>query len=329
MKLGIIGSGFIVREVLPHLRDWGWEPAAICTTARSSEKTKELCDVYRIAAQYTDSAKMHAETEMDAVYIAVPNHLHYMFAKEALESGHNVILEKPLTSTVREAQELAALARRKDLFLFEAVTTIHLPDYARIKELLARIGQVKIVSCNYSQYSRRYDAFRRGEILPAFDPAKSGGALMDLNLYNIHYVTGLFGRPQHIAYQANTERSIDTNGILTLDYDSFHAVCIGAKDCSAPSGCVIQGTEGYICQNTSANVCGGVTLHKNNGTEEFFDENPPHRMESEFRFFAREISSGDRSGCYRLLSHSLLVADVTEQARRCAGIHFPADESAG
>lgn len=85
---------------------------------------------------------------------------------------------KPLTSTLREAEELAELARKQRLFLYEAITTIYQPDYAALKAQLYRIGTVELVSCNFSQYSSRYDAFRRGKIHPVFDPEKSGGALM-------------------------------------------------------------------------------------------------------------------------------------------------------
>ena len=52
--------------------------------------------------------------------------------------------------------------------------------------------------------------------MPAFDPAFSGGALMDINIYNIHYVVGLFGKPKNIEYYPNIERGIDTSGVLII-----------------------------------------------------------------------------------------------------------------
>ena len=53
---------------------------------------------------------------------------------------------------------------------------------------------------NYSQYSSRYDAFKQGTILPAFDYHKSGGALMDINVYNVNAIISLFGQPVSIGY---------------------------------------------------------------------------------------------------------------------------------
>ncbi|SUM35254.1 Uncharacterised protein [Staphylococcus gallinarum] len=60
-----------------------------------------------------------------------------------------------------------------------------------------------------------------------------GGALMDINVYNVHLAVGLFGKPKGVAYFANVEKNIDTSGILQLDYDNLKVVCIGAKDSSS------------------------------------------------------------------------------------------------
>ena len=97
------------------------------------------------------------------------------------------------------------------------------------------------MNINYSQYSSRYDAFKRGEIAPAFNPEMGGGALRDLNIYNIHLLVGLFGKPHRVEYLPNVERGVDTSGILVLDYGNFKAVAIGAKDCSAEIRSTIQG----------------------------------------------------------------------------------------
>lgn len=326
MKIGIVGTGAIAQEVLPLLRSWGWEPAALCGTIRSKETVKELCTAHHISAGYVDYQTMLTEADVDTVYIAVPNFLHYSFVKQALEAGRNVIVEKPLTSNDREARELSNIARERNLFLFEAISTLHLSSYAVIKKLLPRVGTVKVVSCNFSQYSRRYDAFRAGETLPVFDPKKSGGALMDLNLYNLHWLLGLFGEPKAVYYSANIERGIDTSGVLSLNYGSFQAASIAAKDCAAPCSYVIQGTEGYIHQNSPANSCSDILLRLNDGSEEKYAASPASRLEPEFRFFANEIASGDRTRCYQQLDHSLLVSKIQTKARLDAGIRFPADD---
>lgn len=194
---------------------------------------------------------------------------------------------------------------------------------------LGRIGDVKVVSLNYSQYSNRYDAFRQGAVLPSFDPAKSGGVLMDLGLYSLHYALGLFGAPESVSYAATVERGIDTSGIATPDYGGFKVASAATKDCTAPAQNVIEGTDGYILQTTPANECGRVALHLNDGTEESYDENPELRWESELRSFAVDVAAGAEglARCYEMFDESLLVACVQMEARLAVDIRFPADDA--
>ncbi len=326
LRLGIAGSGAMTRDALPVLKKCGYELSALCGTSRSRETVEALCQQYQIPMSFTGYDDLLAQPTVETVYVAVPNHLHFDFARRALKAGKHVILEKPFTSNLREAEILVKLANDKGLFLFEAISTRYLPNYAKIQEWLPRIGTVKIATCNYSQYSSRYDAFRVGGTPPVFDPAKSGGALMDLNVYNVHFLLGLFGPPERVDYHANLERGVDVSGVLTLGYDGFQAVAVGAKDCAAPCSCVIQGVKGYIQQLGPANTGGRVVLHLNDGTEETFDEPLAHRAELEFRFFRSEISRGDPTLCHQKLAESLAVMDVLTQARRTAGIRFPADD---
>ncbi len=122
---------------------------------------------------------------------------------------------------------------------------------------------------------------------------------------------------------ANIERGIDTSGILTMDYNSFRAVCMAAKDCGAPARYVIQGTKGYILQKSTANWCGGVTFHPNEGREEHFNLNGGKpRQAAEFHAFARAIAGGDQELCSRMLDTSVAVSKVLTVARRSAGLKF-------
>lgn len=98
-----------------------------------------------------------------------------------------------------------------------------------IKEHLDQLGDIKIVECNYSQYSSRYDAFKRGDIAPAFNPKMGGGALRDLNIYNIHFVVGLFGRPKTVQYLANVEKALTHQACLSWTMSSLKWYVSGPK----------------------------------------------------------------------------------------------------
>lgn len=327
MKLGIIGSGVIVEEFLPKLINMkGIEILGIQGVKDMMHEVKRLCDENRISCATYDFDELCA-TGIDTVYIAVPNFLHFNYCDKALDKGLNVIVEKPMTSNYKEAKHLSEKAKEKQLFFFEAITTVYLGNYKKIKEWLPRIGEVKLVQSQYSQYSRRYDAFSKGEILPAFDCKKSGGALMDLNLYNLHYVMGLFGLPKTSKYYANIEHDIDTSGILILEYEKFVASCIAAKDCKGIYGGIIQGTKGCIKSKYPPNLVGEVILELNDGTIEKYDDgSAKERLIPEFTSFVNAINTNDLEFCYHQLDKSLSVSKVQTEARINAGIHFPADE---
>jgi predicted dehydrogenase len=326
MKLGIIGAGMIVKDFLtitPNLK--GLELTAISGRQNSKEIMNKFKDEYGIKNVFFDNDEL-LNSDIDTVYIALPNNLHFEYAKKALKANKNVIVEKPMTSTYKQAKILSDLAREKNLFIFEAISNQYLPNYKKIKELLPSLGNIKIVQCNYSQYSSRYDKFKEGEILPAFDPKFSGGALMDLNIYNIHYVVGLFGKPENIEYYPNIEKGIDTSGILILDYAKFKCVCIGAKDCKAPISNNIQGDKGCIYQDTPANVCEKFELFMNDGSSSLINvNNYEHRMVNEFIEFIDMINNNDLEKGYKMLDHSLIVSGIQTIARNKSGIIFPED----
>ncbi|MBO7673570.1 MAG: Gfo/Idh/MocA family oxidoreductase, partial [Atopobiaceae bacterium] len=259
MRLGIVGTGMIVRMVAPNLSSWGIEVVAIAGTPETAKDVNELADEFGAKGRYTDYHDLVGDSEVDTVYVAVPNFLHYAVSEAALRAGKDVVCEKPLASNYKEAARLAQVARDEGRFLWEAVVTTRQPNFKLVRdELLPRIGTVKQVQVNYSQYSSRYDAFRAGQVLPAFDPAKAGGAIMDIGLYSLTYTIGLFGEPTKATYLPNIERGIDTSGVAILEYDGFTAIDICSKDCGGACIMHIQGTDGYIVSNSQPNICGAV-----------------------------------------------------------------------
>ncbi|MFV0394365.1 MAG: Gfo/Idh/MocA family protein [Coprobacillaceae bacterium] len=281
---------------------------------------KELQNKYEIKNIHTDYMDL-LNDDIDIVYVAVPNHLHYQFAKQAIEKKKHVLLEKPFASSTAQAKELINLAKEHNVILFEAISNQYLPNYSKVKELIKDLGDIKIVQLNYSQYSRRYDLFKEGTVLPVFDVEQSGGALMDLNVYNIHFIVGLFGKPDAIAYIANIERGIDTSGILTLDYPNFKCVAIGAKDCKSPVSINIQGDKGYIHSDDPANVFQQFVFGENLGNEtEYQLNNNKNRLYYEVAYFARLVTEENYKIAEELNQHTISVMEILDAGREQVGI---------
>ena len=319
MRVGITGAGMTVpwfleaAELIPEM-----EIGALF--ARKEEKRKELCEKYHIPAAYDSYEKLLADESLDVLYLPLPNSLHYSFAKQALEAGKHLIMEKPFTVTYAEAKELAELAESKGLLLFEAVTNQYNPNYEKVRELLPGLGDIKIVQLNYSQYSSRYDAFKQGIVAPVFDPEKAGGALLDLNVYNIHFVTGLFGEPQSVHYYPNMERGVDTSGILILEYPSFKCSCIAAKDCGAPLSINIQGDKGCIFSHSNAGRFEEFSYQENKKESVHYALVDTQRsvFYDELRAFTDYWVRDDRAEFQKRLEQSLIVMKVLDRARGIA-----------
>lgn len=315
MKVGVAGSGMIVPTFLDAAA-LVEEMEIYAIYARNEEKRKELSGKYAILVEYDEYEKLLADKEVDVIYVALPNVLHHSFAKQALEAGKHVILEKPFAVTWVEAKELADLAHEKHLYLFEAITTLFNPNYLKMRELLDNLGDIKIVETNYSQYSSRYDAFKEGIIAPVFDPKQAGGAFFDLNIYNVHLVAGLFGKPKSVHYYPNIEREIDTSGILIMEYEGFQAVCIGAKDCGAPAGANIQGTKGCMYMRCIPSLIPEFSYQENKCEPVKYQlADSPERLYYELQAFADYYNAKDDAAFEKHLQHSLTVMEIVDMVR--------------
>ncbi|MCR5748544.1 MAG: Gfo/Idh/MocA family oxidoreductase [Lachnospiraceae bacterium] len=326
MRLGILGTGMIVKDMLTGIHDLKFEYVAILGTEATRDETEQLKEKYNLDKTYYDYDEL-LSSDIDTVYVALPNHLHYSFGKKALLAGKHVILEKPCTANLYELMELKDIASEKHLIMLEASTVNYFPVVRQLKKELSNVGNVHIVTLNFSQYSSRYDKFMNGEVLPVFDPNKAGGALMDLNVYNINFMLGVFGKPDKIHYFPNIDRGIDTSGILVMDYGHFKASCIAAKDCKAPATVMIQGDKGYIYSTETMNKATKFSIVKNDGDVkemEFADDH--HRLFYEFEAFIHMIDDKDYEEAERMLSISVAISELMEECRWKEGIVFSNDK---
>ena len=326
MNIGILGSGFIVPifiENATKIRDyhiravWGRHP--------------EKITAFKDRADYvtSDLKKILNDEKIDVIYVALPNSLHYEYARKALQAGKDVLLEKPFCVTYEQTRKLINYARKKKRLLFETIMTIHTQNYRKMQKHLTRIGDIRMIEGSFSQYSRRYDRFCKGEILPAFDRSLAGGALMDLGIYNIHYVCGLFKEPLSTDYLPNLVNGIDTSGILLLDYGSFKASLVNAKDSQGESHITIQGTKGRITCLGTASRCALIRITMNDGScIEYRDGNDSEftGMSHELKEFLRIWKKRDFKTLEAYQEKTQIAARVLEQAWRKAGLDFPVDD---
>ena len=336
MKIGTIGSGFIVRTILDKVAvTEGIQCSAVYS--RNYETGRKLADTYGVDKVYTDLDSLCDDPELDFIYVASPNSLHYTHVKKALEHGKNVLCEKPLVPTSAEARELIALAKEKNLYLFEMITSLYHPHYRWIREHLGELGKLQMISATFCQYSSRYDLLKEGKQTNIFDPAFKTGALMDINVYNLYFVVGLLGRPDRVAYFAGKhENGIDTHGTVILQYGDVICQCTGAKDTMCENGVQIMGDKGYLRVNPAPNNCRSVTLVRRSaqdagpmgtnaatkGSDRVTLELPEDQWYYEIQTITELVTQRNKALCYRNLETAQIMAEVLEQARKSAQMPF-------
>ena len=321
MKFGAIGTSFIMDTILENMiATEGITCEAIYS--RTYNKGKVLADKFLIPKVYTSLDDMLNDTEIDWIYVCSPNSVHYEQTKKALLARKHVLCEKPFTTTSAELKELIAIAKENHLYLFEAILPMFHPNYQKIREHLPLIGNLKMASGTFCQYSSRYDALLAGDVPNVFNPKYSGGCLMDINMYNVYFMVGLFGKPESVEYHATLfQNGIDTNGILYMKYPTFMCQCTGAKDTYCENGVQILGDKGYIKISPGPSNCQSVTIHLRQGSNIHF-ECPYNPWLYEMIELKKLIINNDYTECYNRLDLAVNVIETLEEARKSAGLSF-------
>lgn len=326
IRLGTIGSGVIVHSILDGVKATEGI-RCVAVYSRTAQRGQELADCYGVSKVYTDMDEFLADEEINFVYIATPNLLHYEQAKRALLAGKNVICEKPFCTKYEHAAELVRIAKEQKLFLVDAVPTAFLPNFEILKRELPKVGRIRLVMSNYSQYSSRYDLLLKGEVPNIFNPQYAGGCLMDINFYNLYLNVALFGKPQSAVYYPNIFKDFaDTSGILMMQYDGFVSEAAGAKDTWGENYVQIEGEEGYIYVKGGSNGLAEVKVVTKDSEEYFNEQENPDRWFYEVQNLTKLLLADDYEEIYRRLDVMLDVMSVLEDTRRAAGIFFPGDE---
>jgi len=215
--------------------------------SRDADRGQAFADRLGIDRVSTDLDALLVTGEVDAVYVGSPNGAHAAQAAAAIAAGVHVFLEKPATPTADEFARLVDDARDRGVVVFEGMRNVYDPGMSRLRELLPRVGAVRLVSFGQSQRSARYDLVLAGETPNIFDPALAGGALFDLGVYPLSAAIELFGAPSRVlGATVAIATGADGAGAAVLDYDGFVAQIAFSKIGASRRPNEIQGELGTI-----------------------------------------------------------------------------------
>ena len=246
--------------------------------SRTAEKAAEFGKLYGAEVSCGSYEELAADPNVDIVYVASPMSCHYENVKLCFEHGKNVLCEKSITMDSAQLSELISRAREKKLFFMEAMWMKCLPAFLKAKEWFAdgRIGDIRAVRADFSN-PVEYDPTDR-----LFRANLGGGALLDLGVYPISFITAFLGyEPKKILSEVNFGHGVDMDEAVIFKYENAYASMTAGFDIENDNRAVIVGTEGriafdpwYFCTDT-VRLYGGdgklveesVTPHLCNGYE--------------------------------------------------------------
>lgn len=209
VKWGVLGTaGIAMGCTIP-----GMQQADNCElyaiAGRNPEKVKAFQEKFGFEKTYTEYEDLLADENVVAVYIPLPNQLHYEWVMKAIEAGKHVLCEKPLAPTAKQAEELFAVAREKGVFLMEAFAYLHTPYITALQKEIddGTIGEVcymesAFLTSGYSLSNIRMqkDCF--------------GGATYDLGCYCTSMILSMLGK-EPVKVQGVAQYSEEGVDILT------------------------------------------------------------------------------------------------------------------
>ena len=152
MRTAIFGTGFMGRVHLEAVRRVESVDAA-AIVGRNAQTAQRLASGFSVPKASTDYQEVLHDSSIDAVHICTPNAQHFAMAKAALLAGKHVLCEKPLTTTVQEAEELVSLAAQKGRRNCVCHNLRYYPMVQQMRRLreAGELGEILVVQGTYSQ----------------------------------------------------------------------------------------------------------------------------------------------------------------------------------
>jgi predicted dehydrogenase len=222
VKVGIIGSQFEADILAASFQMIRGEAEVVAVASPTPGHAAHLAGRYGIPGVYLDYREMLADPAIEMVTIAAPNALHARMTLDIARAGKHVVVEKPISLTLSEADEMIDVCRRQGVLLNYAEELFFTPKYVRAKEMadqgaFGRVYQVKQSEKHFGPHSDWFwDVSRSG-----------GGVLMDMGCHGIAFCWWFLGRPKirsvyaHLGTQVHRDRTKgDDDSICILEFET-------------------------------------------------------------------------------------------------------------
>lgn len=337
IRYAVVGTGPISRQFISAATDrggWSLQGVLGSSHARGREFLSSL-GVPVGAVAHGGLAELANCGDVDVVYVASPNSLHYSVVCEALKHGKHVIVEKPAFSTLQEWKEAYEIADSRGVLLLEAARHIYEDNYQILRSAISELSGVTGASLVFRQYSSRYTAYLAGARPRVFSAEYSGGAMADLGVYQLYAAVDWFGVPDEAHYHARVlDTGADAEGVAVLRYPDFDVSLAVSKAQSSQQDNEVYGREGEVLSFNSVAAVEWLRLSRPaDGGDSAVPLRPVARnpLSPEVDHFTRMLLAHPAEPLERLYTHDRLrklgsdVIALSERLRLSAGVVFPAD----
>jgi D-xylose 1-dehydrogenase (NADP+, D-xylono-1,5-lactone-forming) len=216
---GVLSTARINRLVLGGARASD-RVEVVGVASRDPRRAEAYAREHAIERAYGSYEELLEDSDVEAVYISLPNALHVEWTLRALAAGKHVLCEKPLSRRVHEVEEAFDLAEREGLVLSEGFMWRHHPQTRTLARLVSggAIGRLRAIRAAFS--FQLADVHGAGDA--RFDPGLDGGSLMDVGCYCVNAIRLLAGEPERVqAEQVVGPSGVDVcfAGVLRLADD--------------------------------------------------------------------------------------------------------------
>ena len=190
MKWGILATGTIAAKFAKTVAEMrSGDEKVVAVGSRDAKRAQEFADTHGIEKAYGSYEELAADPEVEAVYIATPNSMHFSNAMLCLKNGKHVLCEKPFTTNAGESESLYREADERGLFIMEAFWIRFLPLYEKLLRIIEtkELGELRHVRCDYGFIAKGARRERK------FRSELGGGALLDIGIYNLGFLHMLMG----------------------------------------------------------------------------------------------------------------------------------------
>lgn len=243
LRWGILGPGNIAGAFADDLR---FVPGAQLVAVGSRDHQRAVDFAARRAIPYAHGSyeALVNDANVDAIYIATPHARHTEDALLCLRAGKHVLIEKPMALSAADARRVGDVGAEVRLFVMEAMWTRFFPLFEKVRELIVsgRIGSIVELRADFG-HAAAFDPSHR-----LWDPARGGGALLDIGVYPLAWAIGMLGWPNSFDADASFSPSgVDEATGLRLHHEGGAVSLLHASlRRHTPCRTVIDGTEGRI-----------------------------------------------------------------------------------